>query len=359
MSKQQLIDYLRIVSQVEGELMTLRETLQKSSDTVKSLRIPVKINKREYVPDRSVIKNREAFGKLGMAIYVWFQVTVHIFVLAIGNMCFESIGSTCTCYDELGVALIIETVLLIGGGVLYFIIACVLKIKDYIKFRKNTSAGRANAESDYKKALRLETLRLKKECDISDHIIATTIAPTEKRITYLESELEKLYSLNIIYPTYRNIIAVAQILEYLESGICEKLEGTDGAYAQFMLDVRAQRVIDSIEKLRVAVEDEMARLAISQHIMCGLIRESNNHLRNIEATVGTISTQLDGIHSTLNSMHDTQLTATQYLNDTNKQLTRIANSYDRTAVEAAAIGANQRTQMLRDGISQYRIKYPA
>ena len=46
----------------------------------------------------------------------------------------------------------------------------------------------------------------------------------------LELALQKHYEQNVIFPKYRNLVAITTINEYLMSGRCYELEGPNGAY---------------------------------------------------------------------------------------------------------------------------------
>ena len=60
---------------------------------------------------------------------------------------------------------------------------------------------------------------------------------------------ESLYSLDIVFPKYRNLAAIATMSEYLETGRCEGLKGPDGAYNLYESEMRANRVIDQLDEV--------------------------------------------------------------------------------------------------------------
>lgn len=53
----------------------------------------------------------------------------------------------------------------------------------------------------------------------------------------------------VVYPTYRNMIAVTQLMEYIESGVASTLEGSDGANSQYLQDVRTNRICSILNYL--------------------------------------------------------------------------------------------------------------
>ena len=48
-----------------------------------------------------------------------------------------------------------------------------------------------------------------------------------------KTTLSKLYEKNIIHPKYRNLIAIAQLYDYINIGRCKELDGPEGAYNMF------------------------------------------------------------------------------------------------------------------------------
>lgn len=65
----------------------------------------------------------------------------------------------------------------------------------------------------------------------------------------LENALAQLYAENIIYPKYRNLIAIAAINEYLMSGRCDTLEGADGAYNLYEMELRQNIIISQLSSI--------------------------------------------------------------------------------------------------------------
>jgi len=55
--------------------------------------------------------------------------------------------------------------------------------------------------------------------------------------------LEEHYSQGVIFPKYRNIIAVSAFYDYLASGRCDSLEGASGAYNLYETELRQNIII--------------------------------------------------------------------------------------------------------------------
>lgn len=62
-----------------------------------------------------------------------------------------------------------------------------------------------------------------------------------------EEALNSLYCAGIIFPKYRNLIAISSIYEYFESGRCNTLTGHEGAYNIYENEIRLNRIIVQLD----------------------------------------------------------------------------------------------------------------
>ena len=79
-----------------------------------------------------------------------------------------------------------------------------------------------------------------------------------RKLEETQDTLLQMYSLDVIFPKYRNIIAVSSFYEYLLSGRCDKLEG---AYNIFESELRMNLIINKIDDVIKHLEK------IEQHIL--------------------------------------------------------------------------------------------
>lgn len=71
----------------------------------------------------------------------------------------------------------------------------------------------------------------------------------EKRFILTKKLLNKVYSFDIVHPKYRGLIPICSFYEYLDTGICQSLEGHEGAYRQYENDIKLNRIITSLDKI--------------------------------------------------------------------------------------------------------------
>lgn len=98
-------------------------------------------------------------------------------------------------------------------------------------------------------------------------------------LTYTETtrQLQILYDQNIIFTKYRNLIAMAAITEYIESGRCNRLEGMGGAYNLFEEEIRLNLIITQLSK----VVECLDQIRTSQYLLYSELSAANAHLSRI------------------------------------------------------------------------------
>lgn len=100
-----------------------------------------------------------------------------------------------------------------------------------------------------------------------------------QNIASCQSALNQLYSLDIIFPKYRNLIAISQFYEYYMSGRCTQLEGHEGAYNIFESELRQNVIIAQLNDVLANLEE----IKRTQYMIYEAIQESNRILSQIES----------------------------------------------------------------------------
>lgn len=70
----------------------------------------------------------------------------------------------------------------------------------------------------------------------------------------LENTLQELYAQDVIFPKYRNMVAITTINEYLISGRCYELEGPNGAYNLYEMELRQNIIIGQLSSIINSLE---------------------------------------------------------------------------------------------------------
>lgn len=162
----------------------------------------------------------------------------------------------------------------------------------------------------------------------------------------VQKKLRKLYSQNILYPSFQNLIAAYQIREYLKMGICDTLEGPTGAYAQYMNDVRTARVCDSITDLKRTLTTAIHGL---QGTLARELQQIDSNLTDIRGEMSTSINRLTNQMQQMQNASSAQLDA--HFSEANRQL--------RTLNENVAVAEHNRYIERRlQNVDTYLMKLP-
>ena len=78
------------------------------------------------------------------------------------------------------------------------------------------------------------------------NVTVNKLSETEAK---LKASLYTLYSKNVIYAKYRNLVTIATLFEYIDSGRCFELEGPNGAYNLYEGELRSDIIISSLSSI--------------------------------------------------------------------------------------------------------------
>lgn len=123
-----------------------------------------------------------------------------------------------------------------------------------------------------------------------------------------QERLRSIYNKNIIFPKYRNLVAVCSLYEYICAGRCSTLEGHEGAYNIYETEMRLDRIITQLDKVIAnlgAIRDNQFMLYsaiqnMNQQSMCILksTQEMAGQLRSITGQAGNMAVQITELQKT-------------------------------------------------------------
>lgn len=129
------------------------------------------------------------------------------------------------------------------------------------------------AEEEYKEAL----VKYHYELNEYENDSNKTRTAHNKLLSSLEKSLSDLYDKNIIYSKYRNMVAIVAIDEYLTSGRCYALEGSDGAYNLYENELRQNIIIDKLSY----IIDNLEQIQRNQFSLYQELLKTNNDINDI------------------------------------------------------------------------------
>ena len=219
--------------------------------------------------------------------------------------------------------------------ILFFYIREVIKYVSEVK-KENDSNKKDYDEKllQYKNDVANENRRIEDEL-VKKHFLEIEIQVLIDKRNQSKQVLAELYDLNILYSKYRNFVATSSILEYLESGICDTLEGRDGAYKFFEEEIRLDRII---LKLDDAI-NQLSRIANTQALLHNQVLYSNQ--------------RLEGLIDSTNSMANQISSLTENVSDISYSLEQNVSNSAIAAYNAERTAAEMRYRNIKDNIYSY------
>ena len=98
----------------------------------------------------------------------------------------------------------------------------------------------------------------------------------------LEEALISLYEEGIIYSKYRSLVAVSTIYEYLASGRCDQLEGPNGAYNLYEMELRQNIVIGQLS----TITEHLEQIKENQYTLYYEIQNANRNSESMLSSIG-------------------------------------------------------------------------
>lgn len=166
-------------------------------------------------------------------------------------------------------------------------------IRDYHaqckKIEQNNQRNLAKYQKDlevYRRDIANDQLRVISE-EIKCAALKVEVERLQTQKQRSQKVLNKIYSENIIFPKYRNLVMVCSLYEYICAGRCDTLEGHDGAYNILEIEIRLDHIITRLDRI-IAMLD---RIQENQYVVYHAIQETNQRLEMIGNGIGQIVTE--------------------------------------------------------------------
>lgn len=129
----------------------------------------------------------------------------------------------------------------------------------------------ANEYARYTEAVERDKVRVKGELE-EKAALNPIIQRMQTQLDETRNVLEQYYSLDIIFPKYRNLIAICSFYEYFLSGRCEALAGHEGAYNIFENEARLDRICTKLDE----VVQRLDEIKTNQYMLYDVIQKGNH-----------------------------------------------------------------------------------
>lgn len=295
MKGKELLEYVKKVFEMESAIRIQEDVLQKVDDEREKLNHPYyKVTSELYKYDYHAEPQYEGYcmdDYIG-AFIVWIILSVIILFIGIFTWFLE--------YDVgvEGIFIIGALSFIIVGGYMFlrslsakasYNDEC-CKTKEYNDLVK-TLTDKDNEEIKRKNEEIIEWNN--KHCqEIEAKKAALDIyrAKLEDILKETKNTLEAYYRKDIIYPKYRSLIPISSFCDYLQSGVCETLEGHEGCYNKFDPEVRLDTIISRIDD----VIDNLDQIKFNQHTLYEEVVKCNEKLDNLSTGISEMTNNITG-----------------------------------------------------------------
>ena len=278
MTKQEMMQYLSAVSDVEGALYFYEEAegkLKQDRDSMKPAAV------RPERPKPHFEYSVDLFEEYGAGYWISGVVWLVIFILdCVQAGHFVWWAAFVYPFLSAGCGWVLNWI-----GIFVFD-ACLTPLFTLGSRKRKEREADAIAEAAYEKKVRF----YEEACAIENKAIKKmdeTIDGVNKKCEELRLQRSQLYAMNVLHPSFQNMIAANQIREYLEMGICDELEGTNGAYALYMQDVRANRICESIDDLRQTVQEGFNEVKGKMSAVMAELRRTNANIDALNTSINS------------------------------------------------------------------------
>lgn len=248
--------YLRNVYELESSVYQQTQAIQDVEGRIR--RLP------------QTVGREPSFSKLGPVLLILSAVCGFIswFFIQVGT----GGGGPAALLGLLGFAMFIPTGWLLFYGGAFFLGS----IGDYSTAKKSY----ANAVASYNNG------------QIVKRALDAELPGMRSKLSATQSLLREYYGKGILHYKYQNLVAVSYLLDCIDTGRCTQLDGPNGAYNQFELEVRMDRISSQLDTVITKLEQ---------------IRQNQFSLYNAITQANRINSQiaqkLDGVCSNLSQLN--------------------------------------------------------
>lgn len=274
MAEINLKEYTTRVKELEAAIFT-QERLMNEHKALMDNQRPTEPQKPNIIKPDEPFHPGQSSASTNKGIIIFFAVAVIIGILL--------------CCSENGLVQLLGAFFIAGGGIM-LISAIVFYFKsasEYEETLRNYEMEMKNYNSkmnEYEKHLSeanatypIELENYRKESDIHKSKVSTIMHQHENALSCLKESIENVYEENVIFPKYRNLVAITAINEYLLSGRCEKLEGPDGAYNLYEMELRQNIIIAQLSN----IIDNLEQIKDNQYSLYQEIQKTNHTISEI------------------------------------------------------------------------------
>jgi len=110
----------------------------------------------------------------------------------------------------------------------------------------------------------------------------------------------EMYSYNIVFDKYRNIVALTTFYEYLMAGRCESLDGANGAYNIYENEIRLDAIITQLDEIKIKLDE----IKQNQYMIYKTMKDIESSLKHLNASMDKAVKALESIDTKATTMNN-------------------------------------------------------
>ncbi len=296
MTTSELKKYISNIYQMEIALYTQRKIYNNIQNKINKL----KPYQMESLLPLKEMKEIKEFNNIGQKIlYFIGQIIMGI----IGGIFFGILYGAIPC-SIIGAILAIFTSLTLKQGLMYgAIFGEIITILLFLLFaiRENNDNKKEN-ESNRKENEKLQksNQEIMQRNAEKERVYNRKMALLKQELNIvgqagakMSNTLNLYYQRGVIFPKYRNFVAISSFHEYLSSGRCSRLDGHEGAYNIFESEIRQNMIICKLDE----VVRKLESIQDNQYMMYSAIRQSNQRSDSVLKALDNATDHLQAIES--------------------------------------------------------------
>lgn len=157
--------------------------------------------------------------------------------------------------------------------------------------------------------------------------ILNDIKSAEKQLVAAVKARSAFYGYNIIYPKYRNYVAITTFCEYVASGRCSSLEGVDGAYNLYETECMNNLIVSQL----TIIADKLEDIKQNQILMYKELKTINQNLKKLNETMKEVVASINLLDMNISDMKNYIIDISTNIQDIKNTNAKIAEN---TAITA-------------------------
>lgn len=233
-SRDEVVKHITYAAKLERTIFTYQQARLKLAGRISTL------GHKSHIVERSHKQLSDMVSPILLG-FIFFVITVVLLSLSGGNFFADVFSVITVVLVFFNTELLAKAGIALGVGIGVALLTLVIELSV-------VASDKSQAHAEYENNVARDRQRVAKEAEMITRLESQQ-SEIDKQLSQYQRLLKQLYDLNIIYPTYRHMVAVTTILQYFQSGRCNRLTGSSGAYNIYSYEEKQEIIIGKLDKV--------------------------------------------------------------------------------------------------------------